>query len=445
MADVPADPSPGDAAAPKRQRLRRTWPQRGVLVFNLGVVAACFATAAVMFYGNEKANDRRVVTIADPSASVTTDAGQPPTDSAVADTGPSATDPADTTVPVAVDMTARNFLVTGSDNNACVDPDSPYYAAFGDRDNLGERSDTIMVIRLDPGSNQAAVLSFPRDLWVEIAGRNSKSRINSAFVIDDPNPLIATIWENFQIPIDHYLNVDFCAFKNMVDAVGGVAVPFQFAVRDRSTNLDVANPGCVTLDGEAALAYVRSRHLHYLDPESGEWKEDKSADWGRISRQQDFLRRALSAALDEGVRDPRVANDLIDTALDYVHTDSGLTIGRLLDLATAMRDLDPVTLRTYQIATTPATISGNQVLVPELDSDNMQAILSVFRGEARLADAPEQVLEQIYGTTTIAGTAATASDPPGTGSTAAPTTSTLPLVLAEDDVFGIVPPADVSC
>ena len=78
------------------------------------------------------------------------------------------------TLPVATfpeaDPEAQNFLITGADNGACIDPDSPYAGAFGDREGMGERSDTIMVLRVDPDADRVAVLSFPRDLYVDIAG-----------------------------------------------------------------------------------------------------------------------------------------------------------------------------------------------------------------------------------------------------------------------------------
>ncbi|MEY4223288.1 MAG: hypothetical protein RIS33_222, partial [Actinomycetota bacterium] len=186
---------------------------------NIIVIVACFGTAAIIYYGNEKANDRKVVSLVGSNTKLTV----PP--STTADGSPS-TDPDVTLVAGPVDMSARNFLITGSDNGACVDPDSPYASAFGNRNGLGERADTIMILRLDPTTNAGAVLSFPRDLWVKIADKKSRSRINSAFNRDDPNTLVLTIWENFGIPVDHYVNVDFCAFKKIVDAVGGVRVPF---------------------------------------------------------------------------------------------------------------------------------------------------------------------------------------------------------------------------
>ncbi|MBU3688635.1 MAG: hypothetical protein FGM29_03640, partial [Actinobacteria bacterium] len=146
---------------------RRTWPQRIVLVVNIVVIIACFGTAAIVYYGNEKANDRKVVSLVGSTTKLTI----PPS---TAVDGTPGTDPDVTLVAGPVDMSARNFLITGSDNGACVDPDSPYASAFGNRNGLGERADTIMILRLDPTTNAGAVLSFPRDLWVKIAGKKSR-------------------------------------------------------------------------------------------------------------------------------------------------------------------------------------------------------------------------------------------------------------------------------
>ena len=418
------------------RKRRRTWPQRLVLALNLTVVIACFGAALAIYYGNEKANDRKVVSL-------------------VSATGPKLTLPTptqpdgtpDTEVDVTlvagpVDMSARNFLITGSDNGACVDPDSPYADAFGNRNGLGERADTIMILRLDPTTNASAVLSFPRDLWVKIAGRSSRSRINSAFNRDDPNTLILTIWENFGIPVDHYVNVDFCAFKQIVDAVGGVRVPFASGIRDRNTGLLIEEPGCHSFDGEEGLAYVRSRKLQYFDEDAGKWKEDPAADRGRISRQQDFLRRALQKALDVGAGSPNVAKKLIDAGLQYVILDDQLTPGKLLELAQAMRDLDPATMKTYQIEGTGKMINGNSVIEPNLKSDTMQAVLAIFRGEARLVDAPEQLIQDPTATTT------TTRPPSGSSTSVSGTTTsttTLPPVFVESNEVGILPTDDPAC
>ena len=407
-----------------------------MLVLNVVVVLACFVTAVAIYYGSEKANDRKVVTLARASGPKLTlpTATQP-------DGAPDQTTEV-TLVAGPVDMTARNFLITGSDNGACVDPDSPYADAFGNRSGLGERADTIMILRLDPNTNASAVLSFPRDLWVKIAGRSSSSRINSAFNRDDPNTLVETIWNNFGVPVDHYVNVDFCAFKKIVDAVGGVRVPFATGIRDRNTGLLIEDPGCHTFLGEEGLAYVRSRKLQYFDEDSRKWREDPAADRGRISRQQDFLRRALQKALDVGAGSPTVAKQLIDAGLEFVILDDQLTPGKLLELAQAMRDLDPNTMKTYQIEGTGKMINGNSVIEPNIKSESMKAVLAVFKGEARLVDAPPQLVEDPTSTTTTTR-APSGSTTSVTGTTTS--TTTLPPVFVESDEIGVLPTDDPAC
>lgn len=403
---------------------------------NIIVIIACFGTAAIVYYGNEKANDRKVVSLVGSTTKLTV----PPATTA---DGTPGTDPDVTLVAGPVDMSARNFLITGSDNGACVDPDSPYASAFDNRNGLGERADTIMILRLDPTTNAGAVLSFPRDLWVKIAGKKSRSRINSAFNRDDPNTLVLTIWENFGIPVDHYVNIDFCAFKKIVDAVGGVRVPFATPIRDRNTGLNIENSGCHRFDGEEGLAYVRSRKLFYYDSDSQSWKQDPAADRGRISRQQDFLRRALQKALDVGAGSPTVAKDLIDAALQFVILDDQLTPGKLLELAQAMRNLDPATLKTYQVEGSGKLINGQSVIEPKLETDTMEGVLAVFQGEARLVDAPEQLVEA-----PAPETSAPPSTTRSTGSSTtavSDTTTTLPPVFVESNSVGVLPTDDPAC
>jgi LCP family protein required for cell wall assembly len=341
------------------------------------------------------------------------------------ETGPVETFPA-------VDPAAQNFLITGADNNACIDPNSPYAAAFGDRQTMGERSDTIMLMRVDPQQHLAAVLSFPRDLWVTIPGRGSPSRINSAYVRDDPNTLIETIGQNFYLGVNHFIQVDFCAFKTIVDALGGVTVPFAYPTRDEHTGLNVPTPGCFTFNGDHALAYVRSRHYQYMDA-NGKWTNDGTSDLGRISRQQDFLRRVLSSAIAKGFN-VGVARGIIKAAQDYVVVDSGLTITRMLEFAGVLADFEPGAIATYQIEATPETIGNNAVLVPKIKGKNMQAILAIFRGQAPLAGAPDQVFDTTTSSTEVGATTTTSSAPPAA-------TTTVP----DEKVVGVVPPADMVC
>jgi LCP family protein required for cell wall assembly len=481
------------------RRPRRTWPERLAIVATFVSAVVCFIVAAGLVGGYVVVRQRNIVDLQDPAEvaaarGAATEAAASPTlgattstaaisvptsspDEGLAPTTTAAvgsTDAATTTssvheredaapiAPVATfpeaDPEASNFLITGADNGACIDPDSPYAAAFGDREGMGERSDTIMVLRADPEADRVALLSFPRDLYVEIAD-GGRSRINSAYRRNDPQRLIDTLYENFGVPIDHYIQVDFCAFKTLVDAVGGVAVPFEFPARDDNTGLNVPTTGCFVFDGEHALAYVRSRHYQYEDPPgSGDWHEDPSSDLGRVSRQQDFIRRTLSSILDEGPLNPRVARGLIRAATEYVVTDRDLTAARMLEFAGVMNDVDPASILTYQIEASDRTVNGAAVLEPNIDGENMQAILAMFRGETSLADAPVQQFEETNTaaprgwTTTLAPVESAAAT---TSSTATSTSTTTPVTLApetsiagagpQENQVGIVPPRDVIC
>lgn len=259
---------------------------------------------------------------------------------------------------------------------------------------------------------------------------------------NNPTQLLGTIYNNFGIEVDHFIQIDFCAFKTIVDGLGGVAVPFEYPARDRNTGLNVPEAGCFTFDGDHALAYVRSRHYQYLN-ENGKWVEDPVSDLGRVSRQQDFLRRVLSAALDRGVTDPDVARSLIKAAENNVVVDRNLTLNKMLEFVGVLRNFDPGSIATYQIESEGAMVGGNSVLLPRINGDNMQAILAIFKGETSLAAAPEQIFE----TTTTIGP--TTTEGTGRTTTTAATTTVVdeppPVTDPTENTKGIVPPKDVQC
>jgi LCP family protein required for cell wall assembly len=426
---------------------RRTWPQRLTFVAVILTSSACFATAGGLAAGQWVLSQRRLVDIdpVDPSDLEAASGSPSVVLPGATTTLPAAADPdATTTTLFLAEPKAANFLVVGSDNGGCSDQ-----VRTGDRDDLGERSDTIMVWRANPDTNQLAVLSFPRDLYVDIGGR--RDRINTAYRRDDPTRLIETIARNFGVPVDHYIQVDFCAFRELVNAVDGVQVPFEYPARDRRSGLAVTNTGCVNLDGDMALSYVRSRHYEYEDPPgSGEWKRDGTSDFGRIARQQDFLRRVIAQVIDDGLYSPSVASALITTNQKYLVTDTGLTVNRMLEFANTLRRLDPSSITTYRIESATETLAnGDKVERPRVAGTNMQAILSVFQGDAMLAEAPDQVFE----TTTTLGSATTttladdAGDERTTATTgpATVTTTTLPVIEAEENTVGIVPDRNAVC
>jgi len=442
-------------AAGRRRRSipHRTWKQRALLIAGSTATVGCLITAGSVWYlGSLYAGINRITII---HAGPTTVAGPAPTDQPAV---PGAAVPTSTTEVDLGPAKATNILLTGSDGRSCIDPKSPYAGAYlANGNDIGNRSDTIILMHLDPATKQLGLLSFPRDLWVPIAGTNHKDRINSAFKAEDPNQLIQTIESTFGLRVDHYLGVDFCAFKSLVDATGGISIPFQFPTRDLHTGLDVTDVGCHQMGGDEALAYVRSRYYEYND--NGRWIGDNSSDYGRIARQQDFIRRLASRALSKGATNPLTAKHLLDVARSSnVLIDDGLSLSDLIRLARTISNLGPETASSYRIEGRGQLIGGASVIVPDLTSAASTAILSFFRG----ATAPNTSTDSApttaakTGSKTEASPSTSASAPASAGATGAaagPTADSTPAAgeqvsttapVSNND-RGVFPPADVPC
>ena len=223
-----------------------------------------------------------------------------------------------------------NVLLVGSDSRKEIL--AAERQQFGTETQVGgQRSDTIIVLHVDPAAEKAALMSIPRDLSVPISGSDDPRprRINTAFE-RGPEVLIATIREQLGIEIDHYAQVDFNGFRGIVDAIGGVTLYFPSPVRDTVSGLNIAQPGCVQLDGNSALAYVRSRNYQYQD--GGRWRFDATADLGRIERQQSFIRRVIGKASQVG-RNPVRLNSIINSAVPNVKIDKAFSTKDMLRLA----------------------------------------------------------------------------------------------------------------
>ncbi len=157
-----------------------------------------------------------------------------------------------------------NLLVMGSDRRSN-DP------------SLGGRSDTLMVVHIDPDLDYLSVLSLPRDLRVNIPG-HGKGKLNTAFAYGGPALAIRTIEQTTGIDINHYLEVGFDAFADIVDSLGGVYVDVDKRYINDKWYWEPIDlwPGYQLLDGGDALDYVRFRH-------------DRNMDFGRMERQQRFM------------------------------------------------------------------------------------------------------------------------------------------------------------
>jgi polyisoprenyl-teichoic acid--peptidoglycan teichoic acid transferase len=233
------------------------------------------------------------------------------------------------------------------------------------------RTDTIMLLTLDPSTMQAGVLSIPRDLWVPIPGYR-EGRINTAHFLGDANKhpgggvglAIETLEYNLGIPIDHYVRVNFHAFVTLVNQVGGVDVYVEEAINDplypdHHYGYDplYIEAGWHHFDGEMALKYARTRH--------------GGSDFDRARRQQ----QVISAILDrvtsyELLPDlARNAPSLFQTLQDSVMTD--LALDQILALANLTVEVEKDRIRFGVIdhtATQPyVTAEGAQVLIPLRD------------------------------------------------------------------------------
>jgi polyisoprenyl-teichoic acid--peptidoglycan teichoic acid transferase len=257
----------------------------------------------------------------------------------------------------------ENFLLVGNDT----------------RDGLeGKRTDTIMVLRVEPEDGRASLLSFPRDLIVPIAGTGRTGMINAAFAMDaGEQVLIDTIRQNFAIPVHHYVEIDFRGFERLVDSLGGVPLWFDKAVRDRSSGFQVSELGCVTLSGDMALQFVRSRKLQYMA--EGRWVSDPRSDLSRVERQQVFVKRAVAEALDQlkSSRNPTKLTSMIDIGVDNVRLDESLGVSDIYELAEQFQDVGADALEAHPLPVVDHPDNPNRVLVDERAAG---PILNIFRG-----------------------------------------------------------------
>lgn len=258
---------------------------------------------------------------------------------------------------------SENFLLVGSDSRE---------DSLEEADETSRRSDTIMILRREQDGG-AALLSIPRDLWVEIPGQG-EAKINAAYN-GGPELLARTVTQSLGIPIQHYVEIDFNGFEQLVDSVGGVEICVLYATKDDASGLNL-QPGCQQLDGATALQYARSRQ--YEEFVDGEWRLDATADLGRIERQQNFVRAAVDGALEKMENDPFAAGRLLDAVVASVRIDESI---EPVDAANSLRAAAQDGLRTVQLPVEGGTI-GDESVVTMIDG--AEPILEYFRGNRKL-------------------------------------------------------------
>lgn len=367
MTDVPRPPAQGvatagvDTPAPVRRPPRaphRSWIERILLTFGVIATAFCLLLASGLAWALQQFEAIETVEIASVEQA---EAGEP-----------------------------ANWLLVGTDSREGIDDDDPNAEVFvgGDPSLLpsGKRTDTMIVARVDPDGRTIDLLSIPRDLYVPIAGTDREARINSAFNVENGEErLVDTIEAFFGFEINHYAEVNFVGFQDIVDELGGIPMWFDRPMRDANSGLDVANAGCRVLDGFQALAFARSRHLEYFA--DGRWQTDPTGDLGRTSRQQYFLRRVVDTAAEQvDLTSLGKINSLISVGGSNLVIDEGVEPGDLLGLAQTFADAGSERVVGHSLPVFDfRTEEGAAVLGLEFQA--AQPILDIFRGRAPSAAA----------------------------------------------------------
>ena len=228
---------------------------------------------------------------------------------------------------------------------------------FGTNADIGgsQRSDVIMLVHTDPKLQKAIVLSFPRDLWVNIPGMGM-DKINAAFSGGlagfGAQRVAKTVEQLTGLKINHVLYVDLAGFQGIVDTLGGVTMCIPTAMTDPLTGLDV-KAGCQTLNGYQALAYVRTRHQPC----------DLVPDFARIGRQQQFLRAVLNRLLSPG--EIAKAPSLIRPVARNLVADQGFD---LADVVYLVKQLEGISTGAVEFRAVPgvgATEGSLDVVLPD--------------------------------------------------------------------------------
>lgn len=286
-----------------------------------------------------------------------------------------------------------NYLLLGSDSRRGLTEEEQ--RQFGtDRTIGGEnRADTIMLVHTDPKLQKAIILSFPRDLWVNIPGRGF-DKINASFeggLAGGGAELVGrTVHRLTGLKINHVLYVDLAGFQGVVEALGGVEMcigaenvntpgyvegesgsvyyPQKGYIADPFTGL-LVKPGCQTLPPDQALAYVRTRHLRC----------DASApDFYRITRQQQFLRAVINKIMSPSQL--AQAPTLVGPVLENLRRDENLKIADLVYLVGQLRGISSGQAEFRTIPGYPVLRDGLAVI--ELDPSAEQIFRAVREGRS---------------------------------------------------------------
>jgi LCP family protein required for cell wall assembly len=270
---------------------------------------------------------------------------------------------------------AMNILLVGSDNRAGLTKAQIRELWVGGTEvAAGARSDTMILVHISKARDSAVIISLPRDSLVTIPEHVSsldktkmvparQNKLNAAFSFGGAPLLIETLESETGLRIDHYIEINFLGFKNIIDALGGIDVCVKKDIDDSKSNLQLS-AGLQTLDGIQALKYVRTRAF------------DGQGDIGRMKRQQEFMSAVLQKATSTGtLLNPIKLVNFFNAAINTVTTDNDFNKNDLLTLGKQLKNLSADRVRTLTIplsnsngraAGVGSVVIWDSVLAPDL-------------------------------------------------------------------------------
>ncbi|MGW0390908.1 LCP family protein [Streptomyces sp. NPDC003042] len=259
--------------------------------------------------------------------------------------------------PPNVDNGSMDILVLGSDSR---DGANSTYGSDGGGGSA--RSDTAMIIHLYEGHQKASVISIPRDTMAprpacttpggKTDPGGQRRQFNESFTVGGAACAVKTVEKLSGIRMDHYIEVDFTGFKNIIDKLGGVQVTTTKPIKDEGSHLDLP-PGPHKLNGEQSLGLVRTRK-----------SVGDGGDLGRIQLQQAFIKALIKEVKGVGVFDnPKKLLDLADTATKTITTDRALgDVKSLMGFAQGLQGIDSQDMHMITLPVGPDPLDKDRVV-----------------------------------------------------------------------------------
>jgi LCP family protein required for cell wall assembly len=253
---------------------------------------------------------------------------------------------------------SENILMMGSTSRCALTVQNPAYGLCSEGVN-GVNSDVIMILHADPVTHQLALLSIPRDLFIPNARAEGANKIDAG-LYEGPTQLVASIKEDFGIPIQHTVEVNLDQFANIVNVLGGINMSFPMSLFDANSGLNVQAATCLDVNGTQALQVVRARELQYDDdptvdgPYARDWPKETQSDLAQIRRDHELLRVLAAAVSNQGLGNPITDLDLINSVKSDLTFDAAWPVS---DMENLVLDFHSVNINSVPQLTMPVSVA----------------------------------------------------------------------------------------